>query len=150
MQMTLSLPFSIHNPFLHNLLRLLDKLSMEINRILRHPSIGVILAEDEVGGLFIVCFHALPVFAVGFGARQVPETIVFYFCVLGLIVVEGWGQPQRELAIWWDWGGWMGRGREGLGGRSCVLFVYSAMRLDVPLGLAILSIAIFADILCCR
>ena len=79
MQMSLTMPLRVFNPLLQNLLRLLDKLTMKINRISRNPPFGVILAEDKLGRLLIVLVHLAPViFAlVGefFGARAVAAGV---------------------------------------------------------------------------
>lgn len=61
MQMILPMRLGILNPLLQDILRLLDELSMQINRISRYAPIGVILAEDEFGRLLVVFVHLAPV-----------------------------------------------------------------------------------------
>lgn len=61
MQMTLSMSFRILNPLLQDILRLLDKLSMQINGIRINASIGVVFSKDELGRLFVIFIHLTPV-----------------------------------------------------------------------------------------
>lgn len=54
MQMGLAGCLGVANACLENVLRLLDKLAVEIDSILGYPAWCVVLAEDEVGGLFVI------------------------------------------------------------------------------------------------
>lgn len=47
----------ISYPLLENLLRLLDELPMQIDRVGRHAPLGVILAEDKLGCALVVLVH---------------------------------------------------------------------------------------------
>jgi hypothetical protein len=57
MQMRLPILLRISNPLLQYLLRLLHKLSMQINRIIRNPSLGIIFPENIIGSLLVVLIH---------------------------------------------------------------------------------------------
>lgn len=85
MKMILSMRLGVSNALLQNLLRLLDELSMQIDRIGVNASIGVVLAEDELGRLLVVFLHLatvlLALFRQLFGARTIAAGV----CVLGLI-----------------------------------------------------------------
>ena len=57
MQMILPMCLSVLDPLFQDLLRLLDELPVEIDRVGRDTSIGVVLAEDELRGLLVVLLH---------------------------------------------------------------------------------------------
>jgi hypothetical protein len=57
MQMVLPMRLGIFDAFLQDILRLLDELTMQINRIGRYAPVGVVLAEDELGRLLVVLVH---------------------------------------------------------------------------------------------
>jgi hypothetical protein len=84
MKMILPMRFSIFNALLQNILRLLDKLSMQIDRIGLNASIGVVLAEDKFGRLLVVFLHLatvrLALLRQLFGARAIAAGV----CFLGL------------------------------------------------------------------
>lgn len=51
----------ILNPLLKNIFRLLDKLAVQINRVLRHSTQSIVFAEYEFRGLFVVVLHSAAV-----------------------------------------------------------------------------------------
>jgi hypothetical protein len=55
--MGLSSLLRMSNPLLQNMLRLLYKLPMQINGIIRDSSRRIVLSEDVVGSLFVVLIH---------------------------------------------------------------------------------------------
>lgn len=61
MQMILSMRLGVLDALLQNLLRLLDELAVQINRVRRYTPVGVVLAEYELGCLLVVFFHFAPV-----------------------------------------------------------------------------------------
>lgn len=52
--------FGIFNALLQNILSLLDKLAMQIDRVGLHAPVGVVLAEDKLRRLLVVFFHLAP------------------------------------------------------------------------------------------
>lgn len=69
----------ILDPLLKNIFRLLDKLAVQINRVLRHSTRGIVFAEYEFGGLSVVVLHSAAVlfafFRELFGAGSVAVFI---------------------------------------------------------------------------
>lgn len=61
MQMVLPMRLGILNALFQDILRLLDELPMQIDRIGRYAPVGVVLAEDELGCLLVVLVHLAPV-----------------------------------------------------------------------------------------
>lgn len=61
MQMSLTMGLRIFNALLQNLLRLLNKLSVQINRVGRYTSSSIVLLEDKLRRLSIVFLHLAPV-----------------------------------------------------------------------------------------
>lgn len=57
MQMVLPMGFGVFNPLLEDLLRLLNKLAVKIDRVGFDAVAGVILAEDELRRLLVVLLH---------------------------------------------------------------------------------------------
>ena len=45
------------DPLFENLLRFLDELPMQVDRIWVHATRSIVLTEDELGGLFVVHVH---------------------------------------------------------------------------------------------
>lgn len=60
MQMVLPMRLGILNALFEDILRLLNKLPMQINRISRYTPIGVIFAEDKLRRLLVVLVHLAP------------------------------------------------------------------------------------------
>lgn len=79
MQMSLAMRLRIFNALLQNLLRLLNKLSMQINRVGRHTSAGIVLLENELRRLSIIILHLAPVrlslLGVLFGAGAITARV---------------------------------------------------------------------------
>jgi hypothetical protein len=61
MKMILSMRLGIFNALFQNLLGLLDKLSMQIDRIGLNAPVGIVLAEDKLRRLLVVFLHLAPV-----------------------------------------------------------------------------------------
>jgi hypothetical protein len=61
MQMSLTMRLRIFNALLQNILRLLNKLSMQINRIGRYTSASIVLPENKLRRLSIIFLHLAPV-----------------------------------------------------------------------------------------
>lgn len=61
MQMSLTMRLCIFDALLQNLLGLLNELSMQINRVGRYASAGIVLLEDELRRLSIIILHLAPV-----------------------------------------------------------------------------------------
>lgn len=59
--MTLPMRLGILDPLLEDILRLLDELPMQIDRISRDAPVGVVLAEDKFRRLLVVLVHLAPV-----------------------------------------------------------------------------------------
>lgn len=57
MQMVLSMRFGILDALFEDLLRLLNELTVQIDRIGRNTSIGVVLSENKLRSLLIVLLH---------------------------------------------------------------------------------------------
>jgi hypothetical protein len=79
MQMRLPSRPRIPDPRLEHVLRLLDKLAMEIDGVLGNVPRGVVLAEDELGGLLVVSgllrLMALALFGELFGESAVSGRV---------------------------------------------------------------------------
>lgn len=86
MQMILPMALRIFDPLLENILRLFNKLPMQINRVGINPSRRVILPEDKLGCLPVVLVHLAPVrfalLAEFLGAGAIARGV----CFLGLRV----------------------------------------------------------------
>lgn len=61
MEVVLAMRLGIFNALFQNLLRLLDKLSVQVDCIRLYATICVILAENELGRLLVILFHFAPV-----------------------------------------------------------------------------------------
>jgi len=57
MQMSLPPVHRISNSSLQDIRRLIRKLPMQINRIIRDSPIRIVLSEDVIRGLFIILIH---------------------------------------------------------------------------------------------
>lgn len=57
MQMRLPRTLRVPYPLRHNPFRLLDILSMQINRVAIHAPDGIVFPEDIIGGLLIILIH---------------------------------------------------------------------------------------------
>lgn len=57
MQMRLPILLRISDPLLQNLLCFLYKLSVQINRIVRHSPLRIILPKDIIRGLLVILIH---------------------------------------------------------------------------------------------
>lgn len=116
MKMRLAVRLGVADALLEDVLGLLDKLAVQVDRVGRHAPVGVVLAEDKLRRLLVVLFHLGPVpFAFlgervrrrpiallvrllrlgqrrrplpGLFAREVAQSVVFLFGGLRLIVVE--------------------------------------------------------------
>lgn len=82
MQMILAMRLRVSNALLQNLLRLLDKLAMQIDRIGLDAPVGIVLAENKLGRLLVVFLHLAPVrlafFGQLFGARAITIVVRFF------------------------------------------------------------------------
>jgi hypothetical protein len=65
MQMRLPVLPRILDPLLQDILRLLDKLSMQVNRVSRHAAFGIVFTKDKLGCLSVVLVH-LPAMRLAF------------------------------------------------------------------------------------
>lgn len=57
MEMCLALLLGISDPVLQDILCLLHKLSMQINRVICDSALRIVLAENVIRGLFVVLVH---------------------------------------------------------------------------------------------
>lgn len=92
MQMGLTMRLGIFDPLLQNILRLLNILSVEINRIRWNPSWGIILTEDKLGCLAIILLHLATVSFPLFGELLCERAISILVCLSRLF-------PQFELDV---------------------------------------------------
>ena len=80
-QVILTMRFGIFNPLLQNLLSLFDELSVQINCVGLDAPVGVVLAEDKFGRLFVIFLHLAPVrlalLRQLFGARAIAVGVGF-------------------------------------------------------------------------
>lgn len=53
--------FGVSNALLQNLFRLLDELTMQVDRVCLSAPVGIVLSEDKLGRLLVVFFHLAPV-----------------------------------------------------------------------------------------
>lgn len=87
-QVILSMRFGIFNALLQDLLGLFDELPVQINCVGFDAPVGVVLAEDKFGCLFVVFLHLAPVrlalLRQLFGARAIAVGVGF----LRLFTVE--------------------------------------------------------------
>lgn len=75
MQMRLPVLPRILDPLLQDLLRLLDILPMQIDRVRRDSSVGVVLAEDKLGRLPVILLH-LPAMLLAFLGELLSQSAV--------------------------------------------------------------------------
>jgi hypothetical protein len=98
MQMRLPILLRISDPLLQNLLRLLYKLPMQINRIVRNSSLRIVLPEDIIRRLLIILIHLrrvlLPLFRQ-LMRRSTISTLVCLMC-LGSTLVRVFQQVRHE------------------------------------------------------
>jgi hypothetical protein len=57
MQMVLPMRLGVLDPLFQDLLRLLDELPVQIDRVGRDTPIGVVLTEDEFRSLLVILLH---------------------------------------------------------------------------------------------
>lgn len=116
MEVRLAVRLRVADALLEYVLGLLDKLAVQVDRVGRHPPVGVVLAEDKLRRLPVVLLHLGPVrfpflgervrrrpiallvrllrlgqcrrSLPGLFAREVAQSVVFLFRRLRLIVVE--------------------------------------------------------------
>lgn len=96
MQMPLPMTPGIPNPLLKNILRLLNELTVEIDRIRRNPALGVILAKDKLGGLLVVFFHFATVRFALFGELLGGGAVAIFVGFAGL---HGWSLVSSRGSI---------------------------------------------------
>lgn len=88
MQMILPRAPRIPNPLLEYLLRLLDELPVQVNRIPIHSAHGVVLAENIIRRLLVVLVHHGAVSLALFRERVRGAAIVAFEGLVGLRVVS--------------------------------------------------------------
>lgn len=84
MQMRLPILLRISDPLLQNLLRLLYKLPMQINRIVRDSSLRIVLPEDIIRRLLIILIHLRRVLLPFFRQLMRRSTISTLVCLMCL------------------------------------------------------------------
>jgi hypothetical protein len=82
--MGLALRLSISDPLLDYLLRLLDELAMEINRVASNTPRRIILPEDKVRGLLVVLIDQCAVTFSLFTQRMCCCAVTPRVCLVGL------------------------------------------------------------------
>lgn len=82
MQMILSMCLGVFDALLQNLLGLLNELSVQIDRVGRDASVGVVLAKDELGRLLVILFHLaavrLALLREFFGFRAIAARVCLF------------------------------------------------------------------------
>ena len=107
MQMRLPVRLRISNPLLQHILRLLDKLAVQVNRIAVDSAHGVVLAEDEVGRLLVILVHQLGV-ALAFFAEVVRcGAVAAHVCTVRLRGERSLGEYVKDST---NAPGWFVRG----------------------------------------
>lgn len=89
MKMILPMRLGIFDPLLQNLLCLLNKLTMQINRVISNAPTGVVLAEDKLRGLLVILFHLATVRFALLRELLRAGAITARVCFLGLRWVGG-------------------------------------------------------------
>ena len=94
-QMRLPRALRISDPLLEDLLRLLDKLPVQIYRVPVHAAHRIVFPENIVRGLFVVLVHHCAV-ALAFFGELVRRTAVT--AVVGIVGLVGGGVSQWFVA----------------------------------------------------
>lgn len=94
MQMRLPVFPRILYPLLQDLLRLLDILPMQVDRVRRHAAVGVVLAEDKLGRLLVILLH-LPAMRLAFLGELFGQSAVAVLVGLSRLA----GSDQADVCI---------------------------------------------------
>ena len=79
--MTLTLRLRCLDALLQDVLGLFNKLAMEVDRVGRHASFGIVLSEDEFRSLSVVLVHRLAVLLALLGQLVSCSTIAPIVCL---------------------------------------------------------------------
>ena len=87
-QCGLLLPLHLLDTDFQDVLRLVHELAVEVDLVILDAARGVVLAEDELGGLLVEAVHCLEIVAVVGLSRLGAQAVVVAFCVGAGAMIE--------------------------------------------------------------
>ena len=87
MQMRLACGLSVFDPLFQDVFCLFNELSVQVNGVAVDSADGIVLAEDEVGGLLVVLIHHGAVSFAFFGELVRGTAVSAFVGIVGLVLI---------------------------------------------------------------